>query len=78
MANAVWDPVNNGERKISEEDRRIAEQLPASGYYFGDPTEKTYLKPVPRAAINKFGSIPGVSLIFDDGTIAIYDVSNAS
>jgi hypothetical protein len=27
MANAVWDPVNNGERKISEEDRRIAEQL---------------------------------------------------
>jgi len=26
MANAVWDPVNNGERKISEEDRRVAEQ----------------------------------------------------
>ena len=24
MANAVWDPVNNGERKISEEDSRVA------------------------------------------------------
>ncbi len=59
-------------------DRRIAEQLPASGNYFREANEKTYTRPVPLESIDKFRTIPGVSRIFDDGTIVIYDVSEAS
>jgi len=60
-------------------DRRITEQLPASGYYFApDPDQGSYTKPLPRADIDKFNAVPGVSRIFDDGTIVIYDLEGSA
>ena len=60
-------------------DKRITEQLPATGYYFSpDPHQGNYKKPLPGVTIDKFNSVPGVSRIFDDGTIVIYDLSGAA
>jgi hypothetical protein len=60
-------------------DRRITEQLPAAGYYFSpDPHQGNYKKPLAPASIDKFNSVPGVSRVFDDGTIVIYDLAGAA
>jgi hypothetical protein len=60
-------------------DRRITEQLPAAGFYFSpDPHQGNYKKPLARASIDKFNSVPGVSRVFDDGTIVIYDLAGAA
>ena len=60
-------------------DKRITEQLPASGFYFSpDPHQGNYKKPLPGVTIDKFNSVPGVSRIFDDGTIVIYDLAGAA
>jgi hypothetical protein len=54
-------------------DKRITEQLPTAGYYFAaDPYTGFYSAPLPTAFIDKFNSVPGVSLIFNDGTLSIY------
>jgi hypothetical protein len=59
-------------------DKRITTMLPNVGYYFAaDPARRFYSKPLPRIAIDKFNSIPGVSRIYDDGTIIIYDFLGA-
>jgi len=59
-------------------DRRMTTMLPNDGYYFAaDPARNFYSKPLPRIAIDKFNSIPGVSRIYDDGTIIIYDFMGA-
>jgi hypothetical protein len=59
-------------------DKRITEQLPAAGFYFSpDPHQGNYKKPLPSQTINKFDDIPGVSRVFDDGTIVIYDLAGA-
>lgn len=56
-------------------DRRITRQLPATGYYFeNDPQEGHYTSPVPHPAIRKFETIPGVSRVYDDGTIVVYEL----
>jgi hypothetical protein len=53
--------------------------LPAVGYYFAaDPGRDFYSSPVPEAAVDKFTTIPGVSRIYDDGTIVIYDFKGAA
>jgi hypothetical protein len=60
-------------------DSRITEQLPAAGFYFSpDPHQGNYKKPLARASIDKFNSVPGVSRVFDDGTIVIYDLAGAA
>jgi hypothetical protein len=60
-------------------DRRTTEQLPAAGYYFSpDPHQGNYKKPLAPASIDKFNSVPGVSRVFDDGTIVIYDLAGAA
>jgi hypothetical protein len=60
-------------------DSRITEQLPAAGFYFSpDPHQGNYKKPLAPASIDKFNSVPGVSRVFDDGTIVIYDLAGAA
>jgi hypothetical protein len=60
-------------------DKRITEQLPAAGFYFSpDPHQGNYKKPLARASLDKFNSVPGASRVFDDGTIVIYDVAGAA
>ena len=57
----------------------VTEQLPAAGYYFSpDPHQGNYKKPLPSQAIDKYNDIPGVSRVFDDGTIVIYDLAGAA
>jgi hypothetical protein len=54
-------------------DRRITKLLPTGGFYFADdPGKGLYSTPLPAAAIDKFETVPGVSRVFDDGTIVIY------
>jgi hypothetical protein len=56
-------------------DRRITEQLPAMGYYFQyDPMSGLYSTPLPKRAITKFDGIPGVSRVYDDGIIVVYEI----
>ncbi|MGH7642646.1 MAG: hypothetical protein ACRENX_06470 [Candidatus Dormibacteria bacterium] len=56
-------------------DLRLAQDVPADGYYFvNDPRQGEYRSPIPLKDLTKFSSIPGVSKVFDDGTIAVYDV----
>jgi hypothetical protein len=60
-------------------DKRITEQLPAAGNYFSpDPHQNTYKKPLSPSMVDKFNHVPGVSRIFDDGTIVIYDLEGSA
>lgn len=57
-------------------DRRDANGLPNQGVYiesgeFGGDDRTT---PVPLAALRKFSSVPGVDLLYDNGSVAIYDL----
>jgi hypothetical protein len=57
-------------------DKRITEQIPQSGTFFkNDPLGGTYTSGLPYQFINKFNTA-GISKIFSDGTISIYDVTN--
>ena len=56
-------------------DRRITRQRPATGYYFTDePKQDARVAPLPTRSITKFDDIPGVSRVYDDGTIEIYEI----
>jgi len=56
-------------------DRRITQQLPATGYYFkDDPDFGHYTSPLPVRAITKFEQVPGVSRVYDDGTVVVYEI----
>jgi hypothetical protein len=58
-------------------DRRLSHEVPAGGYYF-EGTERranTYKKPIESAALRKFNHVDGLSRIFDNGVIAIYDTA---
>jgi hypothetical protein len=57
-------------------DRRLSQQLPASGSYF--PIDSgTYTHPLPLADLTKFNHVPGVARIYDSGNIVIYDLAGA-
>jgi hypothetical protein len=59
-------------------DKRMTEQLPISGFYFPrDPAQGFYRAPLPPEVLDKFNSVPGVSLIFNDGTISIYALAGS-
>ncbi len=57
-------------------DRRDAFGLPNQGVYVesGEFGELGRTAPVPAAALDKFDEVPGVDRIYDNGSIAIYDV----
>ena len=61
----------------ARQDRRLSDALPQVGVYIdsGEPGAFAHKKPIPRAALTKFGRAPGVSRVFDSGDIAIYDVA---
>lgn len=59
-------------------DGRLVRQLPAEGSYFtGDPLKGTYARPLPTGVLAKFDSIAGVSRIYDDGVIVVYDLGGS-
>jgi hypothetical protein len=56
-------------------DIRMTRELPDEGHYFDlDPLADHYARPLPAGVITKYNGLAGVSRIFDDGDIAIYDV----
>jgi hypothetical protein len=78
----TFDEVD--QRIISEDaidyiivDRRISHEVPSGGFYF-ERTESradTYREPIEAAALRKFNNVEGLSRIFDNGAIAIYDTA---
>lgn len=56
-------------------DMRLTTALPAGGTYWPiDHAVSAYTHPLPSIYLTKFEQIPGVSRIFDDGEISIYDL----
>ncbi len=58
-------------------DRRLVRAAPAIGFYVesDEPQAFTREEPISRRAIRKFGDVPGLAPIFDNGPIVIYDTS---
>lgn len=54
-------------------DRRLSTALPVFGFYF-EPWEARDGKPLSPAALLKFNDVDGITRIYDDGFIVIYDV----
>jgi len=57
-------------------DKRLAEQLPADGFYFGNQSSPNHSK-LPLRDLTKFNHIAGVSRIFNDGTISVYALAGS-
>ncbi|HEX4308014.1 MAG TPA: hypothetical protein VHZ54_18405 [Solirubrobacterales bacterium] len=55
-------------------DQRLHRSLPAIGFYV-DSEEPAPQAPASRAALAKFGGLAGVSKIYTNGPIAVYDLS---
>jgi len=57
-------------------DRRDAEALPRQGFYAepGEPGGDDRTEPVPAEALRKFSSVPGVDVVYDNGSIVVYDL----
>jgi hypothetical protein len=58
-------------------DRRLSHEVPAGGFYFesNEPQANSWQQPISIAALRKFNHVRGLSLIFDNGAVAIYDTS---
>jgi hypothetical protein len=54
-------------------DLRLSTDLPVLGFYF-EPWEAGSGKPLPAAALLKFNDVEGITRIYDNGFIIIYDV----
>jgi hypothetical protein len=69
--------ISNDEIDYIVVDRRLTHEPPAGGYYFEstEPDANTYENPLDLAALRKFNRLRGLSRIFDNGAIAIYDTS---
>jgi hypothetical protein len=56
-------------------DLRMSAQTPAAGaYFFADPEAGKHRAPQPRRNLAKFDELPRVDLVYDSGSIRIYDV----
>jgi hypothetical protein len=59
-------------------DMRMSQQLPAMGQYFSvDEKAGLLTKPIPVQDLTKFDSVPGLSRLYDNGAIVIYDVQGS-
>jgi hypothetical protein len=58
-------------------DRRLAHSLPVDGYYYDrdEPRANERTNAIAAASLRKFNSAPGISRIYDNGPIVIYDTS---
>ncbi len=58
-------------------DTRLASALPELGEYYDDAelTGGPHTQPIPLKDLDKFDATPGVSRVYDDGSIRVYDVS---
>jgi hypothetical protein len=58
-------------------DRRLSRALPVIGYYFqsGEPGAFTRKAPISASSLSKFSHVRGLSRVFANGAIAIYDTS---
>jgi hypothetical protein len=58
-------------------DRRLSRELPVLGYYIEPDEPRAYRrrKPISAASLNKFRRAPGLSRIYVNGPISIYDTS---
>jgi hypothetical protein len=58
-------------------DTRLADSIPIRGWYFSSSElySKPYTEPIPLGKLVKFGNFKGIDLVYDDGAIRIYDVS---
>lgn len=58
-------------------DFRLSRELPLIGYYVesDEPGAFQRRQPVSRAALGKLGSVPGVSKVYTNGPIVVYDTS---
>jgi hypothetical protein len=61
-------------------DRRDANGLPHAGVYveFGEFGSEPRTSPVPLAALTKFLAVPGVQRVYDNGSVAVYDIRRFS
>lgn len=72
------------DRKIVEGDKlhylavdlRLAESAPASGSDFADAAGVRVEGPIPARDLQKFDHVPGLSKIYDNGAIRIYDTGS--
>jgi len=59
-------------------DRRLTTEIPAGGSDFdNDPLSGHYARPLPAQVLTKFDHIDGVSRVFDDGVIVVYDLNGS-
>jgi len=58
-------------------DTRLASALPQLGEYYDDAelADGPHTEPIPLQDLDKFDAAPGVSRVFDDGSIRVFDVS---
>jgi hypothetical protein len=68
--------LNKGHIDLVVVDIRMSEYLPINGVYFevGEPGGGHYTRPLPKAPLEKFNNVWGVSRIYDNGYVRIYDV----
>jgi hypothetical protein len=68
--------IRSGDIQYVAADKRITSAVPVDGnpIFPDDPFQGHYLKRIPEGSLDKFNSISGVSRIFDDGPIVIYDL----
>lgn len=58
-------------------DRRLAHSLPVDGYYYDrdEPRANERTNAIAAVSLRKFNSAPGISRIYDNGPIVIYDTA---
>jgi O-antigen/teichoic acid export membrane protein len=72
----VTDTLKQGAVTYIVVDRRLSQQLPRVGVYLEQGEEDSYkhVVPINPLALSKFDSVAGVSLVYDNGQVAVYDV----
>jgi hypothetical protein len=65
-----------GEIEYLVVDRRLNRELPVVGVYFenGEPNSFRHRFPIALTSLNKFERVPEISKVYDNGSIAIYDI----
>ncbi len=76
----VTDTLKQGAVTYIVVDRRLSTQLPRVGVYLEQGEEGSYKHAVPinPLALSKFDAVAGVSLVYDNGQVAVYDVREMS